>query len=149
MLLNINYQHSKLLKPIKFYSFSTFCLKSFHYLGAHPLAQKPHFSFPFTCLYFTETFKQSFQKLRDEYVGPVGIDYLTKSTVVVSERTRLSLVELETGVKTELIGSATVGGYVDGERENARFRLINDLVVQGKSKLLSPVTERFIVQSIA
>lgn len=63
--------------------------------------------------------------------GPVALDFLTSSTVVVGERTSLSLIELQTKVKTLLIGSSTVGGYVDGNSAEARFSYINDVAIQG------------------
>ena len=66
------------------------------------------------------------------FSGPVTFDFLTSSTIVVSERTCLSLIELQSRVKTPLIGSATIGGYIDGVDSEARFSLINDVVVQGQ-----------------
>lgn len=72
-----------------------------------------------------------YEQILGTFSGPVTLDFLTSSTIVVSERTCLSLIELQRGVKTPLVGSPTVGGYVDGADSDARFSLINDVVVQG------------------
>ncbi|XP_067942380.1 uncharacterized protein [Watersipora subatra] len=75
--------------------------------------------------------EKNFTILPETYSGPVAVDFLTTSTVVVSERTSLSLVDLNDGAKTKLVGSLTTGGYVDGDKGKARFTLINDVVIQG------------------
>lgn len=63
---------------------------------------------------------------------PIYFDFLTSSTLVLSQGTSLSLVELNTGLIMPLVGSETAGGYVDGESSEARFADITDVVVQGE-----------------
>lgn len=66
------------------------------------------------------------------FTGPISFSFLTTSTIVVSERTSLSLVDLESNTKTLIIGSSEMGGYVDGPADEARFSLVNDVAVAGK-----------------
>lgn len=73
------------------------------------------------------------------YTGPVAFDFLTPSTIVMSERTSLSIIDLEdTQSKTKIVGSEKMGGYIDGPADVARFRLINDIAIQGMSATLLP-----------
>jgi len=71
------------------------------------------------------------------YTGPMAFTFLTASSLVISERTALSTYDLDTHVKTRLVGSETKGGYVDGPVMDARFSLINDVAAQGKYSLPS------------
>lgn len=44
----------------------------------------------------------------------------------------MSIIDLQDAQsKTRIVGSETMGGYIDGKSEDARFSFINDLSIQG------------------
>lgn len=70
--------------------------------------------------------------LEGVYNGPVAFTFLTPSSLLLSERTAITLLDLEASTKKLLIGSAEKGGYLDGPAHDARFTWINDIIAIGK-----------------